>query len=161
VIDRKIAGHRGRIVKTTGDGLLVEFASVVDALRCATEVQAAMAESNAPLPPDRRIEFRIGIHQGDIVVEEGDIFGDGVNVAARLEGLAEPGGICVSARVQEDAAGKLDLAFDDIGEQSLKNIARRVQVYRVIASASSEFALSDPVPPLPTSRRSQSCRLPI
>jgi adenylate cyclase len=161
VIDRKIAGHRVRIVKTTGDGLLVEFASVVDALRCATEVQAAMAESNAPLPPDRRIEFRIGIHQGDIVVEEGDIFGDGVNVAARLEGLAEPGGICVSARVQEDAAGKLDLAFDDIGEQSLKNIARRVRVYRVIASAGSEFALSDPVPPLPTSRRSQSCRLPI
>jgi class 3 adenylate cyclase len=161
VIDRKIAGHRGRIVKTTGDGLPVEFASVVDALRCATEVQAAMAESNAPLPPDRRIEFHIGIHQGDIVVEEGDIFGDGVNVAARLEGLAEPGGICVSARVQEDAAGKLDLAFDDIGEQSLKYIARRVRVYRVIASASSEFALSDPVPPLPTSRRSQSCRLPI
>src|SRR5713101_7349863 len=111
IIDPKIAGHRGRIVKTTGDGLLVEFASVVDALRCAAEIQAAIANSNAPLPPDRRIEFRIGIHQGDIVVEDDDIFGDGVNIAARLEGLAEPGGICVSARVQEDAAGRLDLAF--------------------------------------------------
>jgi adenylate cyclase len=116
VIDPKIAEHRGRLVKTTGDGLLVDFASVIDALRCAAEVQAAMDESNAALPPDRRIEFRIGINVGDIVVEDGDIFGDGVNVAARLEGLAEPGGICVSARVQEDAAGRLDLAFEDIGE---------------------------------------------
>src|SRR6266404_8110817 len=100
VIDAKIAEHRGRIVKTTGDGLLVEFASVVDALRCAVEMQAALAESNAAIPPDRRIDFRIGINVGDVVVEDGDIFGDGVNVAARLEGLAEPGGICVSARVQ-------------------------------------------------------------
>src|SRR5467141_263680 len=131
LIDPKIAHHKGRIVKTTGDGLLVEFASVVDALRCAAEVQPALAESNAPIPQDRRIEFRIGIHQGDIVVEDGDIFGDGVNVAARLEGLAEPGGICVSARVQEDAAGKLDLAFEDIGEPELKNIARPVRVFRV------------------------------
>jgi TolB-like protein/class 3 adenylate cyclase len=131
VIDPKIAGHRGRIVKTTSDGLLVEFASVVDALRCATEVQTALAESNFPLPPDHRIAFRIGINAGDIVVEDGDIFGDGVNVAARLEGLAEPGGICVSARVQEDAAGRLDLAFEDMGEQALKNIARPVRVYRV------------------------------
>ena len=137
VIDPKIAGHHGRIVKTTGDGLLVEFASVVDALRCAAEVQAAMAESNAPLPPDRRIEFRIGINVGDIVVEDGDIFGDGVNVAARLEGLAEPGGICVSARVQEDAAGRLDLAFEDMGEQALKNIARPVRAYRVVTAAGS------------------------
>src|SRR6266850_7802842 len=131
IIDPNIAEHKGRIVKTTGDGLLVEFASVVDALRCAAEMQAALAESNAPLPPDRRIEFRIGINVGDIIVEDGDIFGDGVNVAARLEGLAEPGGICVSARVQEDAAGKLNLAFDDMGEQALKNIGRPVRVYRV------------------------------
>src|SRR5215510_6207208 len=109
IIDPKIAEHRGRIIKTTGDGLLVGFTSVVDALRCAAEVQTAMAESNAPLPPDQRIEFRIGIHQGDIVVEDDDIFGDGVNIAARLEGLAEPGGICVSARVQEDATGRLEL----------------------------------------------------
>ena len=131
VIDPKIAEHRGRIVKTTGDGLLVEFASVVDALRCATQWQHGMDERNAAAPSDNRIEFRIGVHQSDIVVEDDDIFGDGVNVAARLEGLAEPGGICISARVQEDVAGRLDLAFDDIGEQSLKNIARPVRVYRV------------------------------
>src|SRR6266852_5310119 len=124
VIDPKIARHHGRIVKTTGDGLLVEFASVVDALRCAAEVQAAMAESNAPFPSDRRIAFRIGINVGDIVVEDGDIFGDGVNVAARLEGLAEAGGICVSARVQEDATGKLEVTFENTGERQLKNIAR-------------------------------------
>jgi adenylate cyclase len=133
LIDPKIADHNGRIVKTTGDGMLVAFHSVVDALRCAAEVQAAMAERNAGLPPARRIEFRVGIHQGDIVVEEGDIFGDGVNIAARLEALAEPGGICVSARVQEDAQGRLDLAFEDLGEPELKNIARPVRVYRVVA----------------------------
>jgi TolB-like protein/class 3 adenylate cyclase len=129
--DPKIAAHRGRIVKTTGDGLLVEFASVVDAMRCAVEVQRGMAERNAEVPQEKRIEFRIGIHQGDILVEDGDIFGDGVNIAARLEALAEPGAICVSARVQEDAAGKLDLTFEDMGEQQLKNIARPVRVYRV------------------------------
>jgi TolB-like protein len=132
IIDPKIAGLRGRIVKTTGDGLLVEFASIVDALRCAAEMQAAMAESNNPLPSDRRIDLRIGINVGDIVVEDGDIFGDGVNVAARLEGLAEPGGICVSARVREEATGRLDFAFEDIGEQQLKNISRPVHVFRVV-----------------------------
>src|SRR6266487_5610670 len=122
LIDPKISEHRGRIVKTTGDGLLVEFGSVVDALRCANEWQRGMAEQNTATQPDNRIEFRIGINVGDVVVEDGDIFGDGVNVAARLEGLAEAGGICVSARVQEDAAGRFDLAFEDLGEQSLKNI---------------------------------------
>jgi adenylate cyclase len=131
LIDPTITTHHGRIVKTTGDGLLVEFTSVVDALRCATEIQSAMAEGNAEIAAEKRIEFRMGINVGDVVVEDGDIFGDGVNVAARLEGLAEPGGICVSARVQEDVAGRLDLTFDDIGEQSLKNIARPVRVYRV------------------------------
>jgi class 3 adenylate cyclase len=131
VVDPSIAQYRGRIVKTTGDGLLGEFASVVDALKCATEIQNTMVEGNAGIAADKRIEFRIGVNQGDIVVEDDDIFGDGVNVAARLEGLAEPGGICVSARVQEDAAGKLDLTFEDLGEQSLKNIARPVRVYRV------------------------------
>ena len=149
VIDPKIAGHRGRIVKTTGDGLLVEFASVIDALRCAAEVQAAVAESNATLSPDRRIEFRVGINVGDIVVEDGDIFGDGVNVAARLEGVAEPGGICVSARVQEDAAGRLDLAFEDIGEQALKNITRPVRAYRVVAATGSAVARAGSGPTLP------------
>jgi adenylate cyclase len=147
-IDPKIAGHRGRIVKTTGDGLLIEFASVVDALRCAAELQADLAEHNAALSPDRRIEFRIGINMGDIVVEDGDIFGDGVNVAARLEGLAEPGGICVSARVREDAAGKLDLAFKDIGEQALKNIARPVRAYRVMMAGGPTAVHASSDPPL-------------
>jgi TolB-like protein/class 3 adenylate cyclase len=145
LIDLKIAEHHGRVVKTTGDGLLVEFASVVDALRCATEWQRGMAEHNAHVPPTSRIEFRMGVNVGDVVVEDGDIFGDGVNVAARLEGLAEPGGICVSARVQEDAEGRLDLTFDDMGEQSLKNIARSVRVYRVRLAEAENTLKSAPV----------------
>jgi adenylate cyclase len=131
IIDPTIAEHRGRIVKTTGDGLLAEFASVVDALRCAVRWQATV-------PPESRIAWRVGINVGDVVVEDGDIFGDGVNVAARLEALAEPGGICVSARVQEDAAGRFDLQFEDLGEQSLKNIARPVRVYRVASPKCSD-----------------------
>src|SRR5215831_16417725 len=137
VIDPKIGEHKGRIVKTTGDGLLVEFGSVIDTLRCATEIQTGMAKRKTVGSADRHIQFRIGIHQGDVVIEDGDIFGDGVNIAARLEGLAEPDGICVSARVQEDAAGKPDLAFEDMGEQALKNIARPVRAYRVVTAAGS------------------------
>ena len=131
LVDPKITEHRGRIVKTTGDGLLVEFASVVDAVRCAVEVQRGMIERNADVPQGKRLEFRIGINVGDIIIEDDDIFGDGVNVAARLEGLAEPGGICVSGRVEEDVHGRLDAAFEDIGDQKLKNITRPVRVYRV------------------------------
>src|ERR1700720_714593 len=127
--DPRIVEHRGRIVKTTGDGLLAEFASVVDAVRCAVDVQRGMATRNAEVIEDKRIEFRIGVHVGDIIIEDDDIFGDGVNVAARLDGLAEPGGICVSARVQEDAEGRLDVAFEDVGEQALKNIARSVRAF--------------------------------
>jgi adenylate cyclase len=149
LIDPKIIEHRGRIVKTTGDGILVEFASVIDALRCATEVQGGITERNAVLSKDARIEFRIGIHQGDIVVEEGDIFGDGVNVAARLEALAEAGGICVSARVQEDATGRVDLSFEDMGDQALKNIARPVRVYRVVIDGGSALTRVGPSPALP------------
>jgi len=149
LLDPKIAEHHGRIVKTTGDGLLVEFASVVDALRSAVEAQREMAGRNTGVPPDNRIELRIGINVGDIIVEDGDIFGDGVNVAARLEALAEPGGICVSARVQEDAVGKLDLAFDDIGEQGLKNIARPVRAYRVVTAARLATPGVSSGPPLP------------
>jgi adenylate cyclase len=133
VIDPRIAAHHGRLVKTTGDGLLVEFGSVVDALRCATEVQREMALRNFGVVVAQRIEFRIGVNVGDVVVEDGDIFGDGVNVAARLEGLAEPGGICVSARVQEDVAGRLDVIFDDLGEQSVKNISRPIHAYALSA----------------------------
>jgi len=131
LVDPKIAEHRGRIVKTTGDGLLVEFASVVDAVRCAVEFQRDMAERNAGVPPERRIEFRIGINLGDIIIDESDIFGDGVNVAARLEALAEPGAICVSRVVRDQVRDKLDLAFEDMGEQQVKNIVRPVRAYRV------------------------------
>jgi adenylate cyclase len=131
VSDPKIGQHHGRIVKTMGDGLLVEFQSVVDAVRCAVEVQRAMAERNAGVPADKRIEFRVGIHQGDIIVEDGDIFGDGVNLAARLEGLAEPGGICVSRVVHEEIRDKLDVAFDDLGDQQVKNFVRPVRVLAV------------------------------
>jgi len=149
--DPKIAEHRGRIVKTTGDGLLVEFGSVVDAVRCAVEVQRAMADRNAGAPAEKRIEFRFGIHQGDIIVEDGDIFGDGVNLAARLEGLAEPGGICVSGRVHADAVGKVDVAFDDLGEQSLKNIARPLRVFAArIGGAGAKITSVEKLPlPLP------------
>jgi adenylate cyclase len=149
LFDPKITEHRGRLVKTTGDGLLVEFGSVVDALHCACEVQREMALRNADAPSDNRIEYRIGINVGDIVVDDGDIFGDGVNVAARLEALAEPGSICVAARVQEDAAGKLDLVFEDLGEQQLKNITRLVRAYRVSTSDQSATPRPGTDPPLP------------
>jgi TolB-like protein len=147
--DPKIAEHRGRIVKTTGDGLLVEFASVVDAVRCAVELQQGMAGRNAEIPLNKRIEFRIGIHQGDIIVEDGDIFGDGVNLAARLEGLADPGGICVSGRVHADIAGKLDVAFEDLGEQQVKNISRPVRAFRARLAAAKAAAETPPVLALP------------
>jgi adenylate cyclase len=130
--DAKIKEHRGRIVKTTGDGLLVEFASVVDAVRCAVEVQREMATRNVGIPPERRIEFRMGINLGDIIVEDGDIFGDGVNIAARLEALAEPGGICVSRVVRDQVRDKLAFSFEDMGEQQVKNIARPIRVHRVL-----------------------------
>ena len=131
IIDPKIAEHRGRIVRIVGDGLLVEFGSVIAAVRWAVEVQRAMGERNAGVPQEKRIEFRMGINAGDIIIDGTDIWGDGVNVAARLEALAEPGGICVSGRVQEDVHGSIEIAFEDIGEQQLKNIARPVRVYRV------------------------------
>src|SRR6185312_3694087 len=121
----------GRIVKTTGDGLLLEFASIVDAVRCAVDVQRGMAERNASVPPEQRIEFRVGINVGDIIIDDDDIFGDGVNVAARLQTLAEPGGICVSRAVRDQVLDKLSFAFDDLGAQEVKNIVRPVEVYRV------------------------------
>ena len=129
--DPKVREHRGRIVKTTGDGLLVEFQSVVDAVRCAVELQRAIAERNVELAAEKRIEFRIGINLGDVILDEGDIYGDGVNIAARLEALAAPGDICVSRVVREQVRDKLDIAFEDAGEQRVKNIARPVHVFRV------------------------------
>ena len=131
LIQPLVAEHDGRVIKTTGDGLLVEFASVVSALQCAMQIQAGMVKRNAPLAPARRLEFRMGLHAADVVIDSGDIFGEGVNVAARLEGLADPGGVCVSARVQEDTYGRLKVEFDDLGEQALKNMPRPVRVYSV------------------------------
>ena len=140
LIDAKVKEHYGRLVKTTGDGLLVEFASVVDAVRYAVEVQRAMAERNADILVEPRIEFRIGINLGDIIIDEGDIYGDGVNVAASLEALAEPGGICVSRVVRDQVRDKLDFSFEDLGEQQVKNIARPVRVYRVPIGGNSAAA---------------------
>jgi adenylate cyclase len=131
LVDPAIASHRGRIVKTTGDGMLVEFASAVDAVRCGAEVQQDMAARNANIPQDVRIEFRIGIHVGDIIFDDNDIFGDGVNIAARLEGIAEPGGICISDDAQRQIRGKVDVVFNDMGEQLLKNIAEPMRAWRM------------------------------
>ena len=127
----KVAQHRGRIVKRTGDGVLIEFASVVDAARYGIEIQRGMAKRNAEVPQDKRIELRMGIHVGDVLIEEDDIFGDGVNVAARLEGIAEPGGICFSRAAFEQVEGKIDASFEDGGDQQLKNIARPIRIYRI------------------------------
>ena len=135
--DPKVEQHHGRIVKTTGDGALIEFASVVDAVRCAVDVQRGMAERNVGVRPDKRIEFRIGINVGDIVIDGDDILGDGVNIAARLEGLAEPSGVLVSRAVRDQVRDRLELAFEDLGERELKNIARPVRVYRVQVPAES------------------------
>ena len=131
LIDPKIAEYDGRIVKTTGDGLLLEFPSVVEAVRCAVDIQRGMAERNAGVPPEQRIDFRIGVNIGDIIIDGDDIYGDGVNVAARLQALAEPGGICVSRAVRDQVLDKLSFAFEDLGAQQVKNIARPVEVYRV------------------------------
>jgi adenylate cyclase len=140
LIHPKVTEHRGRVVKNTGDGLLVEFASVVDAVRSAVEVQREMIARNAAVTAERRIEFRMGINVGDIIIEDGDIFGDGVNIAARLEALAEPGGICLSAAAHEQVRDRLDIAFDDLGEQQAKNIARPVRTYGIALGASSRAA---------------------
>src|SRR5215467_6975793 len=123
-LEPTIAAHRGRIVKRTGDGVLIEFVSAVDAARCAVEIQRGMTERNAPVPEEKRIEFRIGIHVGDVIIEEEDIFGDGVNIAARLEGIAQPGGISISDDAYRQVRGKLEINFQDTGEHELKNIAR-------------------------------------
>ena len=131
LIDPKIKKHGGRIVKTTGDGILIEFPSVIEAVRCAVEVQRGMVDRNADVPQDKRIEFRVGINLGDIVVEGKDIYGDGVNIAARLEALAEPGGICLSRAVRDHIRDRLPFNFEDMGEREVKNIARPLRVFRV------------------------------
>jgi adenylate cyclase len=138
VVDPKITEHRGRIVKTTGDGMLVEFASVVDAVRCAVDIQRQMAERNSNVPAERRIEFRVGLNVGDIIIDDRDIYGDGVNIAARLESLAAPGGICVSRSVRDQVRDRLDFSFEDMGEQQVKNIARPIRTHRIVLSGGAE-----------------------
>jgi TolB-like protein/class 3 adenylate cyclase len=144
LFDPKISDHRGRIVKNTGDGALVEFGSVVDAVRCAVEIQRGMAEQNIDVPHVKRIEFRIGIHVGDIIIEDDDIFGDGVNIAVRLEGIAEPGGICISDDAHRQVRGKVESTLEDMGSQSLKNIAEPMRAWRVRIGPSSSPATKPP-----------------
>ena len=143
LVDPKIKEHRGRTVKLTGDGILAEFASVVDAVRCAVDIQRGMAERNVEVPAERRIEYRIGLNLGDIIIDDKDIYGDGVNIAARLEALAEPGGICVSRVVRDQVRDKLDFSFADMGEQQVKNIARPVRTHRIVLGAEAAEALGD------------------
>ena len=163
LVDPAIAAHRGRIVKTTGDGLLVEFASAVDAARCAAVVQQAMAVGNADIATDARIEFRIGIHVGDIIIDDNDIFGDGVNIAARLEGIAQAGGICISDDAQRQIRGKVDIAFDDIGPQALKNIAEPMRVWRARLGGAGSPASppTEPAQPLPLPDKPSIAVLPF
>src|SRR5450631_1675387 len=145
LIDPTIAVHNGRVVKRTGDGALVEFRSVVDAVRCAIEVQNAMVERNAGVPLDRRIEFRIGIHLGDVVEEsDGDLMGDGVNIAARLEGIAKPGAICLSEDAFRQVRARLDLAVSDLGQTQLKNIAETIRVYSLEVGVAAEAKSATP-----------------
>jgi len=148
VLEPLIAEHHGRVVKLMGDGLLVEFASVVGALTCAVAWQNGVAEREAETDQDRRLQFRIGINLGDVIVEGEDIHGDGVNIAARLEGLAEPGGICLSGDVFRQAKGKMEAEFEDMGEQVLKNVAEPIRVYRITGDSAGLAAAAPPREPL-------------
>jgi adenylate cyclase len=162
LVNPKVDEHRGRIVTNTGDGFLAEFSSVVDAVRCAVEVQRGMVGQNEATPPEKRIEFRIGINLGDVIAEANDIYGDGVNIAARLEALAEPGGVCISRMVRDNVRDKLDYSFEDLGEQQVKNIARPVRVYRVgDRSASVEQPLPTSSSPLPLPEKPSIAVLPF
>ena len=154
LVDPKIKEHHGRIVKTTGDGMLVEFSSVVDAVRCAVEIQLGMVDRNAEISEDKRITFRIGVNLGDVIIDGDDIYGDGVNIAARLEALAEPGGICISRTVRDQIRDKLPYAFADMGEQSVKNIARPLRTYALgIAAVAALPPLTIPAQPKSPPRR--------
>jgi len=161
LVNPRVAEHRGRTVKNTGDGFLAEFASVVDAVRCAVEIQRAMTDREPGVPEERRIRFRIGINVGDVIAEEQDIFGDGVNVAARLESLAEPGGICISRMVRDNVRDKLDYTFEDLGEQNVKNIARPVRVYALRPEAVVEASAAGTPPIRSVSQSAQAPRLSI
>jgi adenylate cyclase len=157
LVDPKIKEHQGRIVKNTGDGMLVEFPSVINAVRCAAEVQRGMGDRNAETAEDKRITFRVGINLGDVIAEEDDIYGDGVNVAARLEALAEPGGICISRVVRDQIRDRLPYPFEDRGEQSVKNIARSVRVFALRPEAIAELPSASA--PVRAPRRRTAARL--
>jgi adenylate cyclase len=161
LINPKIKEHQGRVVKNTGDGLLAEFASIVDAVRCAAEVQRGMIDREPAVPDERRISFRIGINLGDVIAESDDIFGDGVNVAARLEALAEPGGICISRTVRDHIRDKLPYPFEDLGEQSVKNIARPVRVYALRPEVVTALPASSAPPSTSISQPALAPRLSI
>jgi adenylate cyclase len=162
LIDPGIAGHRGRIVKTTGDGLLIEFSSPVEAVRWAVEMQQGMIERNAETPDERRIRFRVGINLGDVIVDDKDLYGDAVNIAARLENLADPGGICISRTVREQIRDRLALPFEDGGEQSVKNIARPIRVYALSADAVAALPKAAvPAAPRPARLRYARRELPL
>src|ERR1700679_1242989 len=161
IADAVVAKHGGRIVKTTGDGLLIEFPSVVDAVECAVVVQTVMAERNEGVPQDRRMLFRIGINLGDILIEGDDILGDGVNIAARLEGIATPGGICISSSAYDQVRGKVDVDFADLGEQNLKNIARPVRAYAVKRNGPGLNKQNGPAPHTPSAPRLSIVVLPF
>jgi adenylate cyclase len=159
LVDPKVKEHHGRIVKTTGDGMMVEFPSVVDAVRCAAEIQRGMIDRDTDLSADRHIKFRIGINLGDIIADRSDIFGDGVNVAARLEALGEPGGICISRVVRDQIRDKLSYPFEDLGEQTVKNIAGPVRVYAIKAVAVAALPpFTAPLPRRATRRRASPRR---
>src|SRR6476620_1464550 len=161
LIDPTIAVHHGRVVKRTGDGVLIEFRSVVDAVRCAIEVQNGMVERNAGLAPERRIEFRVGVHVGDVVEEsDGDLMGDGVNIAARLEGICEPGSICLSEQAYWQVKARLDLAIDDLGEVRLKNIAEPVRVYSLHIGVPTRAKPAAPVESTALEKASPQLALP-
>src|ERR1700689_3999384 len=161
IADAVVAKHGGRIVKTTGDGLLIEFPSVVDAVECAVAVQTVMTERNEGSPQDRRMLLRIGINLGDILIEGDDILGDGVNVAARLEGIAEPGGICISSSAYDQVRGKVDVEFSNLGERNLKNIARPVRAYAVKRNGLDLNKQNGAVPDMPSAPRLAIVVLPV
>jgi adenylate cyclase len=161
LIDPIISVHHGRVVKRTGDGSIIEFRSVVDAVRCAVEVQTAMIERNAGVPPEKRIEFRVGVHLGDVVEEsDGDLMGDGVNIAARLEGIAKPGAICLSEDSYRQVKGRLDLKVSDLGLTQLKNIAEPIRVYSLQVGAQADAKVATPSVPAQPSAASMPRRRP-
>src|SRR6201993_2935855 len=161
ILDKLIGEHRGRIANTAGDSVLAEFGSAVDAVQCAVDAQAALAEANASLAPDRRINFRIGVHIGDVMVRAGDLFGDGVNIAARLQALAQPGSVCISGATYDQVRKVLPITFKDLGVQQVKNIEEPIRAYEPDALLSAAPKAADVTPPLPLPDKPSIAVLPF